>query len=126
MQKKSELFVITKTKDLAKYVITVTEKSPIKYRFTLVVRLQNYVLDALENLYMANKCELGETRKYYQSEASKKLGMLDYFSGIAFEQGAILYKQYEFISSQVAESLLYLSKWIKSDQKRKSTAIAED
>jgi len=53
MQKKNDLFVITKAKDLAKYILTVTEKSPKKFRFTLVVRLQNYILDALESLYLA-------------------------------------------------------------------------
>jgi len=33
MKKKSELFVITKTKDLAKYILTITEKLPKKFRF---------------------------------------------------------------------------------------------
>lgn len=32
MQRKSDLYVITKAKDLAKYVITITEKSPKKFR----------------------------------------------------------------------------------------------
>ena len=39
--KKSELFVMTKAKDLAKYILTITEKTPKKFRFTLVVRIQN-------------------------------------------------------------------------------------
>ena len=52
--KKSELYVITKAKELAKYVIVVTERSPKKYRFTLVVRLQNYCLDIMEHLLLAN------------------------------------------------------------------------
>ena len=122
MQKKSDLFVITKSKDLAKYIITVTEKSPKMYRFTLVTRLQNYVLDALENLYMANATELGAKRAEYQNEAKKYLGMTDYFAGIAAEEGAILFKQYEQIGKQVAEALLYLNKWMASDEKRVSTA----
>lgn len=36
MQNKNDLFVMTKAKDLAKYIITITEKSPKKFRFTLV------------------------------------------------------------------------------------------
>ncbi len=36
--KKSDLYVVTKVKELTKYVITVTEKSPKKFRFTLVTR----------------------------------------------------------------------------------------
>ena len=55
---KSDLYVITKAKELAKYVVVVTEKSPKKYRFTLVVRLQNYCLDILEHLLLANTLPL--------------------------------------------------------------------
>lgn len=47
---KSELFVMTKAKDLAKYILTITEKSPKKFRFTLVVRIQNYILDGIEKM----------------------------------------------------------------------------
>ncbi len=52
---KSELAVITKAKDLCSYVMTVTEKSPKRFRFTLTSRLQNYALDVIENLFMANE-----------------------------------------------------------------------
>ena len=51
MQRKSDLYVITKV--ITEYIITVTEKSPKKFRFTLVARLQNYCLDVVENLYLA-------------------------------------------------------------------------
>ena len=118
MQKKSELFVVTKAKDLAKYILTVTEKSPVKNRFTLVVRLQNYILDVLENLYLANSVKIGQKRRAYQETARTRLSMLDYFAGLAAEQGCVLFKQYEQISKQQAECLLYLNKWIASDAKR--------
>lgn len=52
--KKSDLYVVTKVKELTKYVITVTEKVLKKIRFTLVVRLQNYCLDVIENIVTAN------------------------------------------------------------------------
>lgn len=50
----SELLVITKTKKLAAYTITITEKSPKKFRAVFVNRLQNYCLDCLEYLIEAN------------------------------------------------------------------------
>ena len=50
----SELVVIVRAKELCGYVLTVTDKSPKKFRFTLVSRLQSYALDALECLYKAN------------------------------------------------------------------------
>ena len=51
----SELTVIVKAKDLASYIITVTDKSPKRFRFTLVSKLQGYALNALENLYRAHE-----------------------------------------------------------------------
>ncbi|MGN1034012.1 MAG: hypothetical protein ACI4PK_00200 [Oscillospiraceae bacterium] len=39
-----EPMVITKAKDVCNYVITVTDKSSKKFRFTLIGRMQNYAL----------------------------------------------------------------------------------
>ena len=116
---------MTKTKDLAKYIITVTEKSPKKFRFTLVVRLQNYILDVIEKIYLANSLPQGEERLELQKRARTTLSMLDYFAGLAYEQECILPKQYEQISKQVAECLLYLGKWIGSTTRTVSTATAD-
>lgn len=55
MDSKSELSVITKSKDLCNYILTITDKSPKKFRFTLVSRLQNYSLAIIENLLSANE-----------------------------------------------------------------------
>ena len=122
MQKKSELFVMTKVKDLAKYVINITEKSPKMFRFTLVVRLQNYCLDIIENVYFANLQKDISTRLNFQAKAKELLSMLDYMSGLAYEQKCILFKQYEQISKQIAECLLYLNKWTASTKKSASTS----
>lgn len=123
MYKRSELYVLTKTKDLAKYVITITEKSPKKFRYTLVARLQNYILDILECLHLANSYTRGSLeRKALQEDAKRKLSMLDYFAQLAYEQECILFKQFEQISKQVAECLMYLGKWMSSDRKKVSTA----
>lgn len=121
MQRKSDLFVMTKTKDLAKYIITVTEKSPKRFRFTLVVRLQNYILDAIENIYLANQEHDKNKRLALQNKAKTLLSMLDYFAGIAYEEECILFKQYEQISKQQAECLMYLGKWIASTSKMVSS-----
>lgn len=118
MNKKSDLYVITKAKDLAKYILTVTEKSPVKFRFTLVVRLQNYILDVLEHLYIANSLPLGIDRQNEQKKAKTRLAMLDYFAGLAAEEKCILFKQYEQIALLDAECLMYLNKWMASDKKR--------
>ena len=51
----SELTVITQAKALCSYIRTVTDKSPKRFRFTLVAKLQNYALNVIENLYYANE-----------------------------------------------------------------------
>ena len=64
----SELAVITKAKDLCSYVMTVTDKSPKRFRFTLVAKLQSYALNTIESLYRANEVFLKcDVRKYFDS-----------------------------------------------------------
>ena len=55
----SELSVIVKAKDHCAYVMTVTEKSPKRFRFTLIAKPQTYALKAIENLYRANEVFTG-------------------------------------------------------------------
>ena len=50
----SELQVITFAKNLCSYVMTITQKSPKQFRFSLIGRMQGYVLDIVEELYYAN------------------------------------------------------------------------
>lgn len=126
MKKYSELTVITKAKDLANYVLEVTDKSPKKFRFTLVGRLQNLSLDVIENLYCANSIRIYDpddrihikNRKEYQNQAYVKNNLLSYLALIAMEQNCILSKQYEQISIQSAEVNRLLIAWAKSDMNR--------
>ena len=118
MQSKSDLYVIKKVKDLTKYVISVTEKSPKKYRFTLVARIQNYCLDIIEDLFIANKLPIGNERLNKQQEAGRKLSLVGYLGMLYAECGCILPNQYEYLSKLEAEALLFLGKWITSDKNR--------
>ena len=56
---KSELSVVMKAKDLCRYVMTVTQKSPKQYRFTFTTRLQNLSMDIIEDIYLANETFVG-------------------------------------------------------------------
>lgn len=119
----SELLVITKTKKLAAYVITITEKSPKKFRAVFVNRLQNYCLDCLEYLIEANSLRMDspknkERRKECQHNAYLKLKLLGYVSFLSMENLCILKKQYEQISYQVADCINLLVAWRKSDAER--------
>ena len=93
----SELSVITKSKELCSYIMTVTQKSPKHFRYTFVSRLQNLSMDILENLYRANEVFLvkGDTaaiekRLDLQRQAMTNLKLIAYFSQLAMEQGCIL------------------------------------
>lgn len=128
MQKRveSELTIITKAKNLCGYVLTVTEKSPKRFRFTIVSRMQNLAMDIIEQAYRANEIYVGgqgrETaavkRLEYQHGALTSAKLLGYMAMLAQEQGCILPKQYEQISKQVADCQNLLGAWINSDRKR--------
>ena len=104
--KQSELTVITKAKELCSYVLTVSDKSPKKFRFTLSGRLQNYSISIVEQLLFANEVRMAvrdgpllekrlETRRNFQQQAFTYMKMLAYLSQLAMEQQCILPKQYE-------------------------------
>ncbi|MBR0093635.1 MAG: four helix bundle protein, partial [Lachnospiraceae bacterium] len=101
----TELSVITKAKELCSYILTVTEKSPKRFRFTLTSKLQNYALNIIENLYRANEVFLVKgdmqavrDRRAFQRQAMTECKLLSYMALVAREQGAILPKQYEQIT----------------------------
>ncbi len=122
----SELLVITRAKELTTYIITVTEKSPKKFRFTLVSRLQNYSLDILEKLYLANDVMMNKSmtmedmkkRRKYQQNAMTKLRLLAYIAMVARESQCILPAQYAQISEKAVETQRLLYSWEQSDNKR--------
>ena len=121
----SDLAVITKAKDLCSYVFTVTDKSPKKFRFTLVIRLQNYSLDIVENILAANDVPLkdgglseAKKRQEYQAKAMTDLRTLGFLSELAMKQQCILPKHYEQITGRISETQKLLSGWMNSDKKR--------
>lgn len=121
----SDLAVITKAKDLCSYIMTVTDKSPKRFRFTLTSRLQNLSLDIIEKLYRANEVfvkkgdvEKAAQRLAYQHEALTSIKLLSYMAQLAMEQGCILPKQYEQITKKASDCQNLLGAWINSDRKR--------
>lgn len=119
----NDLVVITVAKKLCAYVITVTEKSPKKFRGVFVNRMQNYCLDTIEYLLEANFTRMDSIankakREHYQKEAIVKLKLLGYIAMVAEGSGCILTKQYKQISIQLAETINLIIAWRKSDDER--------
>lgn len=121
----SDLAVITKAKQLCLYVMQITEKSPKRFRFTFVSRMQNLALDVVENLFRANEVFVSKgddaalARRFrLQHDASTSLKMLVYVAEMAASQGCILSRQYEQISIQAFDVGNLIGGWINSDKKR--------
>lgn len=119
MKKDSELKVITSTKKLIDYVLTITEKSPKKYRYSFINKIHNLLFEIIECLYKANNERLGNiNREIYQKEAIVKLQLLDYFCDISVKEKCIIFKQYENITEMINTIMKLLNSWIASDKKR--------
>ncbi|MDR1832855.1 MAG: four helix bundle protein [Fusobacteriaceae bacterium] len=122
----SELTVVTKTKDLCSYIMTITQKSPKQFRFTFISKLQNLALDAIENIYRANDIFIGPEappanraeRLSFQHKALTDLKILAYIAELSMTQGCILMKQFEQIAKQTTDCQRLLGAWINSDKKR--------
>lgn len=121
----SELQVITYAKKLSSYVMTVTQKAPKQFRFSVIGRMQGYVLDIVEELYYANDIYVQpgsragwSARQTHQRKALSTLKLLGYVSQLAMELQAIQPKQYEQISRQAYQVQNLLGAWIISDSRR--------
>ena len=106
----SELQVITFAKNLCSYVMTITQKSPKQFRFSLIGRMQGYVLDIVEELYYANDIYVTPAsrsgwvqRQAHQRKAMATLKLLSWVAQVSMEQGAIQPKQFQQISEQCLE-----------------------
>ncbi len=124
-KRQSELTVITKTKELSSYIITITQRSPKQFRFTFISKMQNLCLDCIECLYRANDTYVAfgdqkawDTRIDYQHKAMTSLKLLGYISLLAMENKCILPKQYEQISRMSSECRNLLGGWMNSDRRR--------
>ena len=122
-RRQNELTVISKSKDLCKYVFCVTDRSPKKFRFSLVSRMQNISLDIVENLYRANDVFVSDReyflrRQNYQHEAIMSLRILDMLALMSREQECILPKQYEVMSKMISDCQNLTGAWINSDKNR--------
>lgn len=122
--KKSELQVITHSKKLLSYIFEVTEKAPLKYRYTFVSRMQNLIMDTIENLYEANDLDISDNNRIiYMRKAKTKLKLLDYVSESSKDFGCIKMKQYNYITKEIYSILGLLEGWINSDLKRKEELV---
>ena len=122
--KKSELMVITKTKKLLSYIFQITEKCPVKYRYTYVSKMHNLIMEIIELMYYANGLELSnDKRREYQEKAKVKIKLLDYICEAAKDAKCIKMSQFEYITKEIYTIINLLEGWINSDNSRKETKV---
>ena len=94
MARQSDLVVITKAKEMYSYILTVKQKSPKKFRFSLVGCLQGYALHIIASLYLANEVYLSgpdlatkaRKRLDHQHEALTNAKQLSYVAQLSIRQ----------------------------------------
>ena len=113
-----EMAVFTAAKKLSEYIYVITEKSPKKFRWSIITRLQNASVDVIENLYRAN-FEKGEKRIEYQKSALVSINLVDFFAETARAKNAINLHQTGVIARQIVECKKLLNGWVKSTKNSK-------
>jgi hypothetical protein len=144
--KKGELNVVIKAKEICEYVFASTQKSPVKFRWSLVKRLQSLSLKALSALYSANDLPLVSTlpagnahaevhsspfadpfasaRAINQTKAIAALRKLDFFAELSLKEKCITPGQHEHLSKLILDGLRMTCKWRASDVERAKRRLA--
>lgn len=115
-----EMAVFTVAKKLSEYIFVITEKSPKKFRWSIITRLQNASVDVIENLHRAN-FEKGEKRIEYQKNAMVSINLVDFFAETARAKNAISLHQTAVIAKQIVECKKLLSGWVRATKRGSPT-----
>ena len=113
-----EMAVFTAAKKLSEYIFVITEKSPKKFRWSIITRLQNASVDVIENLHRAN-FEKGDRRIEYQKNALVSINLVDFFAETARAKNAISFHQTTVIAKQLVECKKLLNGWVRSTKSQK-------
>jgi hypothetical protein len=122
---KGEFAIITKAKDLVKHtdLMTSEKRFPKKYRFTLVNRIQNKVIDIFEMVSEANELDLNipaerDERHGLQRRVLTYCKTVLFFIEYAFEKGLITESQAAAWSKMVFDVKYITASWYKRDRER--------
>ncbi|MFH1947351.1 MAG: diversity-generating retroelement protein Avd [Candidatus Magasanikbacteria bacterium] len=109
----NDIPAIAKTIGLYKQFYGFLGSFPKRDKYVLGTRIENYIIDLLENLLLASKqpktCKLPTLL-----QADQKLGMLKIFIRLALEVKIIDDKKYLILQERLAEIGRMLGGWIKT------------
>lgn len=116
----NDMVVVTKAKNLVKYVFQVTGNSPKKIRFSFVSKIQSISLELIENLYRASEIpynkkspQIINKKAEYLTDAKMSLKLLEYFALLMYECGFFTAKQYEQIAKMGIQCETLTNAWMK-------------
>jgi len=116
---KNELYVITICKKLNEYISTINDNAPRKFRYSIIIKIDNECIELIKDIYLANNSKVNDPkRKEYQESAKVHLSMIDYIFLLGVKRQCYSSHQYEVMSKLNYDCLSYLNKWIMSDLNR--------
>ncbi|MDY4182982.1 MAG: four helix bundle protein [Candidatus Onthovivens sp.] len=117
-RKESELLVFIKAKDLSAYILLISGKSPVKYRYSLLNPLINNSLEIIELLYEANELELKDIRRLELIRKARAiLKTIDFLSSIAKDASCFTTHQHDVILEKIGVCSKYLQGYYNSCKK---------
>ncbi len=113
-----EMAVFTHAKKLSEYIFVITEKSPKKYRWSIISRLQNASVELVENLYRANFERDEALRITFQKCAAVCIKLIDFYAETARKKQAITIRQTAVLAKHIAETEKLLNGWVRSTKRK--------
>ncbi len=113
-----EMAVFTHVKKLSEYIFVITEKSPKKYRWSIISRLQNASVELVENLYRANFERDEALRITFQKCAAVCIKLIDFYAETARKKQAITIRQTAVLAKHIAETEKLLNGWVRSTKRK--------
>lgn len=113
-----EMAVFTHAKKLSEYIFVITEKSPKKYRWSIISRLQNASVELVENLYRANFERDEALRITFQKCAAVCIKLIDFYAETARKKQAITIRQTAVLAKHIAETEKLLNGWVMSTKRK--------
>lgn len=113
-----EMAVFTHARKLSEYIFVITEKSPKKYRWSIISRLQNASVELVENLYRANFERDEALRITFQKCAAVCIKLIDFYAETARKKQAITIRQTAVLAKHIAETEKLLNGWVRSTKRK--------
>lgn len=129
-----QLKIFTVVQDMINYCITITAKSPKRYRGNISDRLINSAFDMLEYVTRANAInfsikemavQMYTKRRELQYEAIASVRMVEQVALVSKMNDAITMHQYETLALKMVECSGLCIAWAKADKKRFDDQIAK-